>query len=1491
MAETPPDTAVATPPSAATTPAPSMHRANYWTRFVALAAAYSVASWLGLQFQPGNNFGSPFWPAAGVALAGLIVGGIRLWPAIALSSLAEAAWSLSARPDLSPLAIGGVAVAASVGKCLQAVIGAYLVQGKRTGFGFPASDDRIARLFLLSGGVCSTINATIGVAALYVADLIAVDQAAWSWLTTWAGDATGVFLVVPLALLWFAAPRERRARRLATFGTPLPLFVAAVAIVASQLTHADFVRRQSHFERRASAVSSEIRDQFSAAFEVLYGARGLFVASNEVSQKEFRDFVSVYLHRRPALVSVGWLPRVTAAERAAEERKAAIDYPGYHIREHDPENRIVAAGQRDEYYPLRYVVTERAVLAAYGYDVMSVPAWRQAGEAARQRDELIAAAPILLTENSRVANDVMALLPVWSKRRSDAPMERGEFLGYVAALLNVDRLIESAYESAGLALMSPARHDADQSTIPLSFEVSTPLRRDEPPTVIAPGGLSSTDASPAEFAQSFVFDAAGRQWTLRVTAPPTYRPLTPDHWWLLFGATLCGALMGAICLVLASRSAEVQERVDERTRDLAREVLERQRAVIAAEASQAWLELAQTSAGIGVWDWNVESDEVHVSPGQCRLYGLDESNLRVPASVWRARIHPDDRQRISEAGRRAVAEGNAYDAECRVIRPDGAVRWLRHSGRVDRDESGRAVRIIGASWDITEAKLRSLEVDEQQRRFRALTENSEIGFWQVDVEGRATYLNAALCRLLEIDGPEDAMNCDSSEFFAQESRAVLRRQREIRRRGIASTYEATIVGRRGRRSIVMISAAPILDAEGNFRSTIGSYIDITELKEAEQKLRASENELASIYHGVSDAVALWKADRTGQDLAYRCLRVNRSALELFGISEEDIVGRTSHDFARSPLKDRLKSLAAGAIQRKSAVAFVESIDTPQGRRTFDVRFTPLFCDKGNCTHLLVAAHDVTDRVAAEAQLRQAVEFRESIIQNAGEGLCVSQTLDEPPYTRFSVWNQRLEEITGYTLDDVNRHGWLPLLFPDAAARPPMESIRDRVRAGEDMHDQVARLTRKDGEQRFVRFSNTRLADANGQPLVLTFVADITEREMAVEALRLSEERYRGVVSAMAEGVLLVDSRGAIEACNASMCHILGIPESQIVGRDVLELFSLARDEHGRPFGETNCAILASLRDGATFERRVLEIPLPDGTSRWLAANTRPIHGPQGAPVAAIATVSDITHLKQTAERMRAQEQQLAHVSRVSTMGEFVAGIAHEINQPLHAIANFAVACERCLTDDGAGQAQMQNALGWIRHISVSVRQAGAVIRRLRDFFRREGTHRESVSLAATVRQSLDLTQFLVKQHGVSIRLDLDDAEQPLEIDRVQIQQVVVNLLRNAIEAVAPLPPARREICIRAVRRENDVEIVVADSGHGVPAEQVGRLFEPFYTTKSDGMGMGLAISKTIVEAHGGEIWYQPHADNGAGGEFHFTLATAGGATEHMSSLPDEQIAR
>jgi PAS domain S-box-containing protein len=1460
--------------------------APYWTQCVLLVAGYLAASTVGLWLAPSDDFPGPFWPPAGVALGALLVAGLRLWPALAIAAVVEAVWSIfRVSPDLPPSTIAIVIAAEALGVTLQAVIGASIVKNPRRGFWHATSDGRLIRLFLWAGGLCSIIHASTSVAAHYGLGLVDASRAGWFWLTTWCGDATGAFLVTPLIVLWWAQLPERGWRRLALFGLPIFIFATFVTIVAAQLATAEDLERRKDYDRIVQAAGDDVGDQFHAAFEVLYGARELFDSGSGLTEDEFRKFVSWYLKQRPGLHAVGLLPRVPEERRHRfETRQTKLRKRDISISEFDAQGRITSAAARAEYVPLRFSASLQGAMTYYGFDILSVPQLREAAQLAIDRGEVAAASPIFAEGAPRLCDGLVVLLPLYRGRVTPTTLKerRESCRGFMAAQLDPESMLLHAMNAAD-ELAEETGHGTsfrDRVAVELlgRFDAEGAWS-----TVGALGPKSDVPPVSSGLSASLPLHAAGRDWLLRVASTEKVsHTASAEQYWLLLGGTFSAAFVGAFSLVLANRSAQVDEIVGQRTRELAHEVAERRKAEAAAQASEAWLEVTQDAAQIGVWEWNVAADEVHASVAQGRLFGREIGSRRLTGDEWLTFSHPDDRELLSEVGRRALAEGTHYVCEARTLRPDGAVRWLRHEGRVDRDAAGVPLRIIGASWDITAAHEKSVAVDEQQRRFRALTENSEIGFWQVTPNGHAVYLNAAICRLLEVNRPEDAMGFDTSVFFAPECAEVLRLERERRKRGIASTYEATIVGRRGRRSAVMISAAPILDADGNLQSTIGSYIDITELKAAEARLRESENELVSIYHGVSDAVSLWKVERHDAEVNYRCLRVNRAALETFGGEERSLVGRLFRDFVPSTIRETLRAHALRAVHEGKAVDAIETVDVPTGRRTFEIRFTPLFCEKRTCSHLLVAAHDATSRVQAEGELRRAVEFRDSIIEHATEGLCISQVIDEPPYVRFSVWNRRMEEITGVTLGDINRHGWLPLLFPNDG--PTMEAIRDRVNAGENMRDEVAQVTRPDGQIRTTRFSTTQLTAADGKNLVLTFVDDMTEREQAIVALRASEDRYRGVVTAMAEGVLMIDEHGIVEGCNASLCQILEIPEHQILGRHVLHAFANARDEQGQPIGEANCAILMALHRGVSSERRHIELPQADGESRWISENTRPILDTFGHPKAALATITDITGLKLAAARLHAHEQQLAHVSRVSTMGEFVAGIAHEINQPLHAIANFASACERSLTEPDAGEQQIANALAWTQQINAGVRQAASVIRRLRDFFRRETAKRESTPLSATIRDSLELTSFLVKENNVAIDLDLAAGDERLVIDRVQIQQVLVNLIRNAIEAVADLPAERRRVEIRIERHAEKIEVIVADFGAGVAPDQRSRLFEPFYTTKPDGMGMGLPITKTIIESHGGEIWYQPRTEEQApGGEFRFTLPRFAAADEPMQA--------
>jgi len=261
----------------------------------------------------------------------------------------------------------------------------------------------------------------------------------------------------------------------------------------------------------------------------------------------------------------------------------------------------------------------------------------------------------------------------------------------------------------------------------------------------------------------------------------------------------------------------------------------------------------------------------------------------------------------------------------------------------------------------------------------------------------------------------------------------------------------------------------------------------------------------------------------------------------------------------------------------------------------------------------------------------------------------------------------------------------------------------------------------------------------------------------------------------------------------------------------------------------------------------------------------------------LATLAIGSQIGQFIERKRAEEallraqSELAHVTRVATLGEMTASIAHEINQPLSAIVNNANACLRWLTADNIEEARQST-----ERIRADACRAGEIINRIRSFAKKASPQKDWMDINHTIRDVIALARSEVERNRVALETQLSDAVQPLIFaDRIQLQQVILNLIINAVEAMSEMSGGPRQLLIRTDTDESrGIVVAVHDSGPGLKPEDLHRLFTPFYTTKPQGMGMGLAICRSIIEAHGGHLWATPTGDRGA--TFRFTLPTGGG---------------
>jgi two-component system sensor kinase FixL len=382
-----------------------------------------------------------------------------------------------------------------------------------------------------------------------------------------------------------------------------------------------------------------------------------------------------------------------------------------------------------------------------------------------------------------------------------------------------------------------------------------------------------------------------------------------------------------------------------------------------------------------------------------------------------------------------------------------------------------------------------------------------------------------------------------------------------------------------------------------------------------------------------------------------------------------------------------------------------------------------------------------------------------------------------------------------------------------------------------------------------------------------------EGERAREALTGLGEReahLRSILDTIPDAMIVIDERGIIRSFSPAAERLFRWTAAEATDRNVAILMpSPHREAHDsyldryyrtgeRRIVGVGRVVVGERKDGSTF-------PMELAVGEMRTAQGRHFTG----------FIRDLSERQEAERRFQELQSELVHVSRLTALGEMASALAHELNQPLSAISNYVTGSRQLLTREDPPLDKVRGALD---RASEQALRAGHIIRRLREFVARGETDRQPEPLRQLLEEASALALVGAREHGVDVRFEIDPAIGLVVADKVQVQQVVLNLIRNAVDAMEDSP--RRSIRIAArPAGEGLVEVSVADSGPGLSGEVAARLFHPFVTTKATGMGIGLSISKTIVEAHGGRIWADNEPEGGA--VFRFTLRAAGmGDTSH-----------
>ena len=476
------------------------------------------------------------------------------------------------------------------------------------------------------------------------------------------------------------------------------------------------------------------------------------------------------------------------------------------------------------------------------------------------------------------------------------------------------------------------------------------------------------------------------------------------------------------------------------------------------------------------------------------------------------------------------------------------------------------------------------------------------------------------------------------------------------------------------------------------------------------------------------------------------------------------------------------------------------------------------------------------------------------------------TWDLDLVTRELAWSETTRSLFGVARDaPVSYELFLSLLEPAHRERAD-QAISKVVQLGGNL-DISFRVAGRQKPGQWIRARGGLLRDEAGVPRHLSGIfLDVDEEKQLEETLLTRESHLRSILDTVPDAMIVINGYGIVQFFSTAAERLFGYTEQEAIGRNISEMMPMpdqARHDgylaRYRSSGERHIIgigriVTGKRRDGTTFPMHLSIGEMQSGGEPYFTGFVR-----------------DLTEHQQTQARLQELQSELVHISRLSAMGEMASALAHELNQPLAAISNYMNGSRRLLAGShDPNTAKIENAMD---RAAEQALRAGQIIRRLRDFVSRGESEKRVESLSKLIEEAGALGLSGARDQNIQLRFNLNPEFDLVLVDRVQIQQVLVNLFRNALEAMAQ--SRQRELIVANAGDADDmIEVAVSDTGSGFHDDVQSNLFQTFFTTKETGMGVGLSISRSIIEAHGGRMWAESNASGGA--TFRFTLPAAAG---------------
>ena len=802
--------------------------------------------------------------------------------------------------------------------------------------------------------------------------------------------------------------------------------------------------------------------------------------------------------------------------------------------------------------------------------------------------------------------------------------------------------------------------------------------------------------------------------------------------------------------------------------------------------------------------------------------------------------------------------------------------------------------IVVTSNDITQRKQAEEALRESEAWWREVFEHNPVMYFMVDATGKVQSVNAFGAAQLGYKADE-LIGQSVLTVFLEEDRELVKGQlatcagelgrshsweiRKVRKDGTVLWVRENgkSVQRSGNDVIVLIACEDITDRKRNEQRGAAAYAVTRVLAESDNLAGAAPHILRAIGENLEwDWGALWGLDREAAALRCDCLwhvhdietaefdTVSRERTRV----REGRLGQVWRSASPSWIVDAttepgfLRASAASRALLHGGVIFPIILDTePLGVVEFFSRAARERDAEQLATLSAIGSQigQFIKRRSAESALRANEERWRKLFETSHAGMALVG-LDGV----FTAANPALQRMLGHTEQEIVGRNVLEL-NPEEERAATADALA-RYRSGSLDERQVEKkYLKKDGSPVWLNITTTLVpATETATPFLQAVYVDVTERVRFEAALRASEERWRAIFETAGVGIATEPLAGGVSSVNPAFQRLLGYSESEL---QKLTTFDFTQEDDLATTRKLRNGIITGPQRSYRLEKRYRH---KDGTIIWADVNASMVPATNSTPAFLAIMVVDITARRHAEDALRVAQSELARVSRLTTMGGFAASIAHEVNQPLMAVVTNADTCLRWLAQDLPDLDEARQAAE--RTVNAGHRAAD-IIKTIRALARKSTAEMTRFDINSAITDILTLARGELQRHDILLETDFSAGVQPIMGDRVQLQQVILNLIRNGVEAMSTVTLRRRVLQVSSqIDERGDVVIAVTDTGTGLDPTKKERIFDAFFTTKPEGMGLGLSICRSIVETHGGRLWASPNLTQGS--TFQFTVPAA-----------------